>query len=111
MKTFEQVGYKLWNSETTPFGTTKKYQRRVDTDPEFSSPLCECNERVHINIETFSYDLGTGERTTCQIGLIHENSKGEWCDLSIYSLQPDELIDNIEKYEGKILKLWEAFCS
>lgn len=106
----EFYGYKKWDVETEQYGTTEKYQRRVDTDEGFSSPLCQCNDRLFINIERFTCNITGSNKTSSKIDLVHENSKGEWCDIGIYSLSDEQLMSNIEQYEKKLIAMWEVFC-
>jgi hypothetical protein len=41
--------------------------------------------------------------------LCHENEAGEWCDLEIYSLKDEEMKENLDKLEDKMLRMWEEF--
>lgn len=108
--TFESIGYKHWDTKKDSVGTTTlSYQRRIDSDEGFSLPLCACNDKVLINIRSFEFNVQGLKRNSCDIGLIHENECGEWCNLEIYSLEEKDLLENIEKYEYKLLAMWEAF--
>jgi hypothetical protein len=101
----EFYGYKRFDTQTNECGTTEKYQRRVDTDQQFNSPLCQCNDRLFINIERWTYK----GKTSSKIDMVHENAQGEWCDIGIYSLTDDQLMTKIEQYEKKLLEMWEVF--
>lgn len=105
-------GYKHYKTETDSIGigNTKYYQRRVDTDEGFDYPLCQCNDRVSINIEVWNLTLNGRNDISCSMSLVHENQNGEWCDLKIYSLTEDELWNNLKSLEDKLLAMWGMFC-
>jgi len=42
--------------------------------------------------------------------MIHENKNGDWCDLKIYSIPVDKLMEDIVGYEDKIVNLWNEFA-
>lgn len=107
MLTFQ--GYKMYDDQTDDLGITYSYQRRVDTDKGFSYPLCKCNDAVYIDIKYYEYRLNQIDRKSCEISITLENGEGNWCDIKIYSLNPEDLQENIKKYEGKVLAMWEAF--
>ena len=106
---FESIGYKHWDTKKDSVGTTLSYQRRIDTDDGFSLPLCACNDKVLINISPFEFNVQGLKRNSCDIGLVHENESGEWCNLKIYSLEENDLLESIEKYESKLLAMWDVF--
>jgi len=101
----EFYGYKKFDTQSNEYGTTEKYQRRVDIDEGFNSPLCQCNDKLFINIERWAYK----GKASSKIDMVHENSQGEWCDIGIYSLTDDQLMVKIEQYEKKLLEMWEVF--
>lgn len=111
MKFLEDNGYKRWITETTEIQiNTEKWQRRVDWDDDFSYPLCQCNSKLHININYFSFQIDSERKHEgYEMFICAENKDSEWCDIKIYSISPYELIDNLKKYESKLLKMWEAF--
>lgn len=106
---FESRGYVKWNTDTDGAFTTESFQRRVDTDDGFSSSLCQCNGKLLINVKRFEYTINGVKTNSCEIAIIHENQYGTWCDLKIYSLNEDDLMENIEKYESKLIAMWEVF--
>lgn len=103
----EFYGYKKFDIQADDFGTTEKYQRRVDTDANFTSPLCQCNDKVFINIERFT--SRHFNNPSSKVNLVHENGQKEWCDIGVYGLSDDQLMTYIEKYEAKLLQMWEVF--
>ena len=101
--------YNLYKTESSEYGVTNFYQRRVDTDEGFDLPLCQCNDKLFINAEVFAMDFQGNKKVSCAISLVHENLQGEWCDLKIYSPDEFDLWNNIKHYESKLLKMWEVF--
>ncbi|MNQ49292.1 hypothetical protein D3C85_631990 [compost metagenome] len=103
-------GYKNYQTETDSLGTVEKWQKRVDTKPEFSRyPLCHCNDKLFLNIEGYDYTIGEVKYHSYSIFLVHENKHGEWCDLKIYSISEEELVDNLKRYELQLLDMWLVF--
>lgn len=103
-------GYKCWKSESDSWGTTKHYQKRLDTLEEYSEyPLCYCNDTLLINITYSEYVVGDSKNCSYQLYLVHENQGGVWCDLKLYSLSEDQLINDLQLYEMKILEMWKLF--
>ena len=106
----EQDGYKMWEEKTDYLRDKKfvsrKYQKRVDVLPGWQGvPLCSCNDKLFLNIEESQI---AGFPESYSIGMVHENRYGEWCDLKIYSIPTDKLVD-IEKFESKLCEMWIAF--
>lgn len=106
---FEINGYKKYDVKIDHFGTTSYFQRRVDTDDGFDYPLCQCNNKVYINLTHGDFVLNDTPHVGCKLSLVHENGDGEWCDLSVYSLTEEELTVNIAKYETRLLEMWKVF--
>lgn len=115
MKEFLEInGYKHWDSKRDIVGgcsfATEKYQKRVDhTLPWAGVPLCECNDKLSINTEVNTITIDGKENTTWTIFMVHQSPVSkEWCDLKIYSIPTDKLVD-IEKFESKLREMWIAF--
>lgn len=105
MKEFlESNGYKMWKQEEN----TLHFQKRVD-NIYTESPVCECNEKLFINVQVFTFPINAVVHTSCEINMVHERPDDEWCDLKIYSLTEDQVKSNLKSYEGKMIKLWEVF--
>ena len=105
----ELNSYRMWKEENTSYGSFLYFQKRVDRDYPMA-PLCQCNEKLFINIDVCKFDFSGVRQTSCTINLVHENQHGEWCDLRIYSLSEEQIQSKLESYEDKIINLWEIFC-
>lgn len=111
----EQHGYKMWKEDADKNGITQNYQKRMDTTKDFFDyPLCECNDKVCINIEYHDWTFrgGDGKEVKSEgydMNLVHENGSGYWCDLKIYSLKTEDLEKNLSKFEKQLLEMWKVF--
>lgn len=105
----ESNNYRMWKEENNSHGSTFNFQKRVDHDYPMA-PLCQCNEKLFINIDVCKFDFSGVRQTSCTISLVHENQHGEWCDLRIYSLSDGQIQSKLGSYEDKIINLWEVFC-
>lgn len=105
-------GYRMFDIVEDEWSITEKYQRRLDTDDGFSFPLCNCNDALFINIERWEIKSNNSfsGKPSSKINLVHENAKGEWCDVGIYSISDEQLLTNIKSYEAKLLVMWDLFC-
>lgn len=111
-KFLKENGYKKWNTESDSLGITCHYQKRmvVGVDFDKSVPLCNCNEKLLMNIRHYKYTLQNGEKVSgCEIYLVHENKSEDWCDIKIYALSEEKLKENLVKYEKQLIAMWEAF--
>lgn len=110
----ESNRYKHWSSEKDRIGDcmliTEKYQKRVDYEVAWLDMwLCECNDKLFINIEVNASTVGRKENTTWTIYMTHQSPvNNEWCDLKIYSIPTEKLVD-IEKFESKLREMWIVF--
>lgn len=84
------------------FCKTNKYQARIDVRGGFDSPLCQCNDKLLINITESNINNG---RNSYEIYIVHETLTGEWVEFKFYGLSEEEF--DVVKYENKLLKLWE----
>lgn len=116
MKEFlESKGYRMWKEDKDDVnGVTnfhnKKYQRRVDTDYDFDYPICQCNDKVFINVEYYDIRFyNDNHYVSYEMSLAHENKDGEWCDIKIHSLTEEQIKDSLSAYETKILNMWRVF--
>lgn len=106
----ESNNYRMWKEENTSYGSFLYFQKRVDRDYPMA-PLCQCNEKLFINIDMCTmFTNSTDKHTGFTVSLVHENQYGEWCDLRIYSLSEEQIQSKLESYEDKIINLWEIFC-
>ena len=113
MKEFlEQNAYKMWKQDVDKMSISQKYQKRLDILHKYKDvPLCECNDKLLINIDYWSFKINGITSESCGIYMIHENQNGDWCDLKIYSIPVDKLMEDIVGYEDKIVNLWKGFAS
>ena len=104
-----QVGYKMWKEKVDSIGVVQHYQKRVD--PQYPDvPLCSTNEKLFINITHYSYYLPDGRSSEgFELYLVHERPDERWCDLKIYSISEQDLLDNLEKYEHTLISMWKVF--
>lgn len=112
MKEFlEQNGYKMWKEDKDTMSFSQKYQKRLDTLHKYKDvPLCECNDKLLINIDYWHFEINGITSESCSIYMIHENKNEDWCDLKIYSIPVDKMKENLVAYEDKIVNLWNEFA-
>lgn len=113
MKEFlESHQYKMWKEDKDEMSFSQKYQKRVDTLHKYKDvPICECNDKLLINIDYWGFQINDVLSKSCSIHLVHENKNQDWCDLKIYSIPVDKMKENLQYYEDKLVKLWKAFAS
>ena len=104
--------YKCWDTEYNDYPNvnmiTQKLQRRLDIDfPNL--PVCDCNDKLSINVDICQAVVHGNLSVTAEIHLCHANKQNEWCNLKIYSLKPEDIYNNLEYYEDKLMKMWELF--
>lgn len=101
-------GYVVWETKSNDFHNvyliTQKLQRRVDKVYNLL-PVCNCNDKLFINVDITQAIIHGNLSISAEVHLCHENSQGEWCNLKIYSLKPEDVYSNFDKYEQKVLKL------
>lgn len=106
-------GYTCWDTKYQEFHNvemiTQKLQRRVDKVYDML-PVCNCNDKLVINIDIVQAVIHGNTSITAELHLCHENKQGEWCNLRIYGLKSEDVYDNIDKYETKLLEMWKMFC-
>lgn len=91
-----------------------RLQKRLDVDVEFSHvPLCECNDKLHINVYVSDYVISQHECKSITFEIIAKNKDSEWVELDIYGLDFDKLNskDDVLKYCLKLVKAWTAIYS
>lgn len=112
MKEFlEAHQYKMWKEDKDTMSVSQKYQKRLDILHKYKDvPLCECNDKLLINIDYWRFEINGITSESYSIYMIHENKNGDWCDLKIYSIPVDKLMEDIVGYEDKIVKLWKGFA-
>lgn len=112
MKFLLDTGYKHWNTETVKGldGYIEFFQKRMDKDEVFPYPLCATNDKILINISHSVFTIQDQKHDSYEMYLVHENQDGYWCDLKIYSLNEEDIRQNINYLEQKLLKLWGVFA-
>lgn len=109
MKILEDKGYKCWKTEQDGYSTTKHYQRRVDRDAWFDAPLCRCNEKLFINAVEYKFPIHGVDHHSFTLEITAENGMGDWCNIDIYGIGPQELENKLDLLERKLLNMWKAF--
>lgn len=116
-KLLEEFGFKTWDSGYEEVGNISrnydKRQKRIDNCKQWEGiPLCGCNDKVFVNIDSSSWGVDQdGSETSYEVSLTHENKEGQWCDIKTYSLRASDL-DTEEKIEFQVkrtIALWELF--
>lgn len=112
----KSVGYKQWDTKEERIGeyefVTEKYQKRVDKEPAWlGTYLCECNEKLFVNIDVTTRKDLTSSHTSRTISLCHQSPvTKEWCNLEIYSLPTDKMNGvDLKKFEATLRNMWIAF--
>lgn len=106
-------GYTCWDTDYQEFDDaemiTQNLQRRVDRVYNML-PVCNCNDKLFINVDIIQTVYQGNMSITAELHLCHENKQGEWCNLKIYGLKPEDIYSKLGKYELKLLEMWKMFC-
>ena len=103
-------GYHKWREEETPETTRCEFQKRVPDKEGW--PLCECNDKLLINLTYFKYTFRNGLSSEgFEINIAHERKNEEWCDLRIYSLTEEQVVSKLSNYESSLKECWKMFYS
>jgi len=106
-----QTGYRMWKEKVDSIGVVQNYQKRVDSQYP-NAPLCSSNEKLFINITYYSYHLPDGGMSEgFEVYLAHGIESDIWCNLKIYSVSEQQIVDDLYQLEGKLIKMWEVFCN
>lgn len=112
----KSAGYKKWDTKEERIGeykfVTEKYQKRVDGEPAWLGVhLCDCNEKLFIDIDISTCTNLTSSRVSWTISMRHQSPvNGEWCNLEIYSLPLDKMnSEDLKKLEAALRNMWIAF--
>lgn len=109
MKVLEDKGYKCWKTDQDEYSTTKHYQRRADKDQGFNYPLCQCNDKLCINVVEHDFTIHGTHHHSFTLKITAENGMGDWCNIEIYGVNPEELKNKLDVFEKKLLNMWKAF--
>ena len=106
----ESFGYKMWKEENEKSFRSRLYQKRVDTLQGWEGiPLCQCNDKLFIDLEELT-PLCNGEirNTTFSLRIRAEGKDEIWCDLGFYSVTCNK-IPAIHFMENKLKVMWIEF--
>lgn len=106
-----EVGYKKWKTEQDHSSLKEMFQKRMDIIEQHKGyPLCKCNDKILINIDHHHIEFRNGMVSdSYTMSLAHENKDCDWCDLRIYNLSAEKLVDSLPKYEEQLLDMWRVF--
>ena len=106
-----KAGYKLWCTEQDQHGVKYRWQARIDWRDDFDEniPLCNLNEKLHINVSIHDWLVNGHELKGAEIYICHENKLGEWCNIELYSLTLADLEAKLHSLEAKLLRMWIEF--
>lgn len=106
---FEKMGYRVWKTDSDSTGIKILSQKRMDTlFPDI--PVCTSNEKLFVNLDYFKFVFANGAVSEgFEMNLVHERPDGRWCDLKIYSISKEDLLDDVGKYEHTLISMWKTF--
>lgn len=110
-----QNNYNFWKQEVTNIPAHMNmlfnyYQKRVDVFEDYEHyPLCQCNNKLFINIlEAATTNLISGVvSSSYEIELCAENNQQLWYQFKIYSIDSEDIQNNLNLYEKDILDFWK----
>lgn len=85
-----------------PFTKQWGFSKRADF-----LPLCNCNHKSFIHIEIFRMDH-EGTHYSMEMNIRGEMQDAEWCDLQFYGIPLQKLAKNLESFESRLIKAWQA---
>jgi len=104
-------GYRMWKEKVDSIGVVQNYQKRVDSQYP-NAPLCSSNEKLFINITYYSYHLPDNRVTEgFEIYLVHGIESDIWCDLKIYPISEQQMVNGLRQFEDKLIEMWKIFCN
>lgn len=103
-------GYRMWREEETPETTKYEFQKRVPDEEGW--PLCECNDKLLINLVYYKHTFHNGmEAEGFEMFVAHERKNDEWCDFKIYGLTEEQTVSKLSNYETSLKECWKMFYS
>lgn len=111
MRTFlEGKGYKCWKEKKEGHSTVFLLQKRTDVLEDYKDyPVCHCNDKLFINVSLHAFNAANFSSASAEVGIVHENADEEWCELKVYGLKQDQILEGIDLYERKIMDMWAVF--
>lgn len=103
-------GYRMWR-DFDDWQTTKvEFQKRVPDKEGY--PLCECNDKLLINLVYYKHTFQNGEESEgFEMFIVHERPVDEWCDFKIYGLTEEMVLSKLPNYEFSLKESWKMFYS
>ena len=102
--------YRMWREEETRETTKYEFQKRV-LDKE-GWPLCECNDKLLLDLVYFKYTFLNGESSEgFEMSIVHERKGGELGDFKIYGLTEEWIVSRLSNYEKGLKECWKMFYS
>lgn len=83
------------------------FQRRIEN----VEPVCQCNDKLHLNILLYSFELNDKIHQSAELDITGEMPDGEWAKLSIYSVSFETLLKKLDDFEQRLIAAWQASCS
>ena len=83
-----------------PYTYKTSLQKRVE-----SEAVCECNDKLSINIVVSEIDLGNKKHESYEIEIVAEK-KSKWWKLSCYSMNRDEITSDLKDVEQTLVRLF-----
>ena len=104
---FKEFGYNHWQTDTNSMGYTEKWQVRIDTQDRFKGvPLCDTNDKLHLNIDASYMEVDGKDWTNYTFSMTQDANK-IWCDLKFYSISEDDIMKfGLDEFERRLVKLW-----
>ena len=97
----EEQGYKEYKEKFEhPYTYKTLLQKRVD-----SKHVCECNDRLSININVAEFDLGHTKHESYEVEIVAEK-RAKWWKLSCYSMTRNEIASGLKDVEQTLIKLF-----
>lgn len=102
-------GFRRHEQRAEPGFPSRKvlFQRRLEN----VEPVCQCNDKLHLNITLFSFELHGKTHESAELDITGEMPDGEWAKLSIYSVTLPSLLERLENFEHRLIAAWKASCS
>lgn len=97
----EQRGYRYYEDDFT--GRYSYFKRS-------NSPVyCNCNEKpVKFEIRYYPKIGNNIKYEQCEIRIIAETNVGDWVDLAFYSINVQDLLDDLTDFEYRLQRAWES---
>ena len=93
--------YKEYKEEYEhPYKYKTLLQKRVE-----SEAVCECNDKLSINIKVSELDLGGRTHESYKIEIVAEK-RSKWWNLSCYSMNRNEITSDLKDVEQTLVRLF-----